>query len=132
MKYNGIKINYKKVKIFIPYEFTDLNTYIEIERSNKFAGAKCKKLNTEWAIIGVKKYKEQVKSLKLPLKIIYRWHLSNKRKDLDNVAFSKKFINDGLVSSGCLKNDGQKQIIAFEDIIVYSDKLGVEIELLEV
>lgn len=90
----------------IPFALTDLNTYINKERSNKYVGAKIKKENTNNVML-VTKHLKAVSSY--PVDISIEWH-SNGRKDPDNLAFAIKFILDGLVKNGILVNDGQKQI----------------------
>lgn len=119
------------MKIFLNHEFISLNDYINAERMNKFKAAKIKENETNIAAILLKKHCNDIKSLKLPLELNFVWYLKDRRKDIDNVAFAKKFINDGLVKSGCLKNDGQKQIIALSDKIKISKTFGVEIEFKE-
>lgn len=47
--------------------------------------------------------------------IHYLWVEKNKKRDLDNIAVAKKFINDALVKKGILQNDGWKNIIGFKD-----------------
>ena len=50
-----------------------------------------------------------------PVIIHYRWIEPNRRRDKDNVAFAKKFIQDSLVHAGVLVNDGWNQIEGFTD-----------------
>lgn len=45
---------------------------------------------------------------KMQLYIIY--HCKNKRRDMDNIAVAKKFIFDGMIKAGKIKNDGWKEI----------------------
>lgn len=40
----------------------------------------------------------------------FEWVLKNQKKDFDNVTAGMKFIFDGLVKAGVLKNDSQKYI----------------------
>lgn len=47
------------------------------------------------------------------------WYEQNRRRDLDNVAFGKKFIQDGLVKAGVLHNDTHHEIAGFEDSFAY-------------
>ncbi len=119
------------MKIIIPTSLTCLNEYINAERTNKFIASKIKKNSTSICCLHTKKYAVEFSKLKLPLKLKFTWHLKNKKKDLDNICFAKKFILDGLVASGCIQNDGQKYINAFEDMIKYSDTEFIEIEVLE-
>lgn len=41
---------------------------------------------------------------------VITWHCKNRRKDKDNIMGGQKFIFDGLVHAGVLKNDGWSQI----------------------
>lgn len=50
------------------------------------------------------------------------WVEQNRRRDLDNVAFGKKFIQDGLVKAGILSNDTHHEIAGFSDEFRYDQK----------
>lgn len=50
------------------------------------------------------------------------WVEANHRRDLDNVAFSKKFIQDGLVKAGIIENDTAEYIAGFSDSFAYDAK----------
>ena len=117
------------MKITIPGELTDLNNYINAERSNRFKASKIKKTETE-KCIWISKNKGNVDT---KVKVIFTWYCKDQMKDPDNICFAKKFILDGFVKSGLLKNDGWKQIEGFEDKFII-DKLNprVVIELKEV
>ncbi len=113
--------------IIIQGELTDLNTYMKSERGNRFAGAKIKKEETERVAWEVKsQHLEPI--TEYPIKIHYRWYSKDQRKDLDNIAFAKKFVNDGLVMSGILKNDSQRFITGFTDEF-YVDKDNPRVEI---
>lgn len=117
------------MKIVIRGSLTDLNTYINAERRNRFLGAKIKKQNTEevmWQTKGIQPIKEY------PIEVHIDWYVKDQRKDPDNICFSKKFILDGLVENGILVNDGQKQIAKFVDHIFNSKEERIEISLFTV
>lgn len=62
----------------------------------------------------------------------FTWVIKNRGKDLDNVAFAKKYILDGLTKAKVLQNDNLTKIVAFEDIAVITKdehKQGVYIEI---
>ena len=63
-----------------------------------------------------------------PVEIVYRWYSRDNRKDIDNVAFAKKFINDGLVKAGVIQNDSRKFIKGFKDEF-YIDKENPRVEV---
>ena len=40
-----------------------------------------------------------------PVTVRFTWVEGNRRRDIDNVAFAKKFVLDGLVQAGVIGND---------------------------
>jgi hypothetical protein len=86
-------------------ELTDLNTYIQAERGNRFMASKLKKQNT---FIVSSLAMQQLPRLKKITKVTFIWKHKNKRKDMDNVEFSQKFIWDGLVQAKVIPNDNWK------------------------
>jgi Holliday junction resolvase RusA-like endonuclease len=117
------------MKLIIPGELTDLNAYIAAERGNRYAGAKIKAEMTDYVAWIAKSLKTEIRT---PVRITYHWYCKNKRKDKSNIAFAKKFIEDGLVAAGVLKNDGWNDIEGFSDEF-YVDKANprVEVEITE-
>ena len=116
-------------KIIIKGELTDLNTYINAERRNRFMGAKIKKENTEnvmWQTKGIKPIVDY------PVSVHMTWYVKDKKKDPDNITFAKKFILDALVENGILVNDGQKQIQSFTDIILNDKEPSIHIQIVPV
>lgn len=113
------------MRLTIPGELVDLNTYINAERSNRYAGAKIKSEMTDYVTLLAKGLKTEIRA---PVRITYRWYCKNKRKDKSNIAFAKKFIEDGLVVAGVLKNDGWNDIEGFNDRF-YIDKANPRIEV---
>ena len=57
-----------------------------------------------------------------PVRYRCTWVEENRRRDLDNVAFGKKFVQDGLVKAGVLANDTHHEIIGFEDAFAYDGR----------
>lgn len=100
-------------EITIQGTFPDLNTYINKERSNLFGAAALKKKYTEKARIAA----YQKEPILGKVDIDFEWHVTT-RHDPDNIAFGKKFILDGFVKAGLLKNDNQKCIGKLSDIVV--------------
>jgi Holliday junction resolvase RusA-like endonuclease len=77
----------------------------------------------------------QLKSWKArnPVFLVFHWVEKDKRRDHDNVAFGKKFIQDALVSLRVLEGDGWKHVIGFLDVFsVNKNNPGVEVVILEV
>lgn len=64
----------------------------------------------------------------------YAWYEPNKRRDLDNVSsFGRKVIQDALVETRVLENDGWKNIVGFQDnFYIDADNPRVEVVIREV
>lgn len=103
-------------KVTIPGLLPGLNEYIDAERAvkGKYKAAAMKKQAEN--VIGFM-VKTQLRGVRFdrPVIIHYRWIEPNRRRDKDNVAFAKKFIQDSLVHAGVLVNDGWNQIEGFTD-----------------
>ena len=114
--------------ITIKGELTDLNQYIKALNNHRFVGSKIKKEETERVYWECKEQK--IKPItEFPVKIHYRWYSPNARKDIDNVAFSKKFINDGMVMAGILPDDSRKYVSGFSDDF-FIDKENPRVEVI--
>lgn len=73
--------------------------------------------------------RSRLKPIKYPVKIIYRFYESNKRRDKDNISgLTHKFVQDTLVESGILKDDGWDYVTGFTDEF-YIDKKNTHIEV---
>lgn len=116
------------MKFVIPGTFTDLNTYSNAERRNRFLASKIKKDETERVAIEAQLNKLPA-ALNQPLMFHFVWHCDNKRKDPDNISFAKKFILDGLQDAGVITNDGWGQIAGFSDTFIL-DKDNPRVELI--
>jgi len=114
------------MKLILPGNLTDLNTYINAERTNRFRGAKIKKDETERVYWECKKQK--LKLIDHEQILTFYWYCKDMKKDPDNIAFAKKFILDGMRDAGVLKNDGWKQITGFYDMF-FVDKENPRVEV---
>ena len=109
----------------IPMKLPSLNEYTRICRTNPYKASKFKK-NLE-DDIGMFIYK--MPRFENPVEIHFHWVEGNKRRDLDNIAFAKKFILDALVKYGKLADDNRKCVTAFTDTFEYSDETKVILEI---
>lgn len=100
--------------LIIPGKLPNLNDYTEACRGNRYSGAKMKK-NAEEIICS--HILEQIPRAHFdcPVQVSFRWYEANRRRDLDNIAFAKKFILDALVRSGVLDNDNWQGVSGFSD-----------------
>lgn len=115
------------MKLFIGYDFPNWNNYINLERKNKFAANKLKQKEKDivrYFTIG-KRYTGNY-----PIKITFKPHFKDRRKDLDNTRV--KGLLDGLVTCGVLKNDNLNHIQKIVLEPVFDDKEGIEVEIEEI
>ena len=118
------------MKIIIDGELIDLNKFVNAQRANRFGGAAMKKKYTDKCASAFSPMK--AKQLRLPITLHITWYCKDKRKDKDNVAFAKKFILDGMIQCGLLKNDGWSEIAGFtDDFEVDKENPRIEVELEE-
>ena len=119
-----------KQTLIIKGELTDLNTYIQAERTPKYGmalGAKIKREETERVHWLAKK----LKPIDKPVRLKIHWVCKNRRKDKSNIRFAVKFVEDGLVSAGILKDDSWRYVTGFEDTFsVDKVKPRVEVEII--
>lgn len=112
----------------IPGELTDLNTYINAERTNRFKAAAIKKAETARVALEAGQARLPIITV-YPVTIAFRWFTKDLRKDTDNVAFAKKFILDGLVVAGVLTGDGRRHVAGFDYEAFSVDKENPRVEV---
>lgn len=111
-----------------------LNEVVNINRANRFQGAKFKREVEEvigWSI----RQALTSKSLHKPntaVMVRFEWHEKTKKRDADNIASAKKFILDALVKMKVLEDDSRKFVKGFYDVIVDDKTDFVKVELIEV
>ena len=102
-------------QFYIDQKLPSLNQYVKEVGRHYQGGAKFKRYYKEiiWAY-----YKEaRIKPLKMPCRISFEWHekKGGHKRDLDNIAFAKKFILDSLVDGGILPDDNRDVVTEFVD-----------------
>ena len=103
-----VKIMNKKTDTFtIPGELPNLNEIIGESKIHWSNYSSLKKANT-LAVAHCARQKIKRKYNKINLEII--WFCKDRRQDKDNIMAGTKFILDGLVSAGIIKNDGWAQV----------------------
>lgn len=117
----------KEHRIIIQGELTDLNTYIKALNGSRWSGNTIK--HDETLRVEIEARMAKIGAIEhYPVRVAYQWYLKDRRKDLDNVSFAKKFINDGLVAAKVLKDDSQKYIAGFSDEF-FIDKENPRVEV---
>ncbi len=118
-------------KLIIPLPLMTLNEYTNQQRTHWVKGAKAKKQSTNKCKMHVKSAMNQGVKFVPPFKLKFTWYCKDKRQDPDNIAFQKKFILDGMVEAGFIKNDGWQQVTGFEDCFeIDKSNPRVEIEVM--
>ena len=114
------------MRILLDYKFTNLNTYINACRTNKFQANKIKQQETEYAKLmfrNVPKYEN-------PIELTFIWHIKNICSDLDGKL--EKNILDGLVKAKKIPDDNVKYIQKITHIYTKDIKDFVEVEIKEI
>lgn len=115
--------------LIIPGTLNNLNDYIAAERANRYRGAKMKADNEKSVVAAVMQCMRGVK-IERPVFMEYTWIEPSRRRDKDNISsFGRKVIQDALVSTGVLKDDGWKHVVGFSDRFEV-DKENPRIEVL--
>lgn len=110
------------------------NEYILFCRSNKFLGAKIKKDTENKIVYEIKNQKIKNSIKNPPIIITFKWIEKTRRRDKDNIAFSKKFILDAMQKAKIIENDNNNYILGFKDLFFYDKKIEsnyVKIEIEE-
>ncbi|MCM1128221.1 MAG: RusA family crossover junction endodeoxyribonuclease [Lachnospiraceae bacterium] len=116
-------------KLIIPGRLDCLNDYIAAERVNRYKGAKMKAINENIVAAAVMQCMRGLE-IEKPVFMEYTWIEPNRRRDKDNISsFGRKVIQDALVITGVLKDDGWKYVSGFSDRFKV-DKKNPRIEIL--
>lgn len=116
-----------KNTLTIKGQLPNLNDYTTACRTHRQVGAKMKKKAEDIISAYIM---QQLKGVeyKNAVKLSFRWYEPNKKRDLDNICFAKKFILDALVSNGVIIADGWRGVIGFTDEF-YVDAKNPRIEV---
>lgn len=128
---NGVCL--MEIKFVIPGRLPGLNDYVRACRSGYHAGNTMKQA-AEKKILGAM-LEARVPRLRAKERVFLRltWVEPNTRRDMDNVAFAKKFVLDAIKKYGLIADDGQKYIAGFSDsFCVDKNNPRIEVEILEV
>lgn len=122
-----------KHRFVIDGKFPGMNQWIKAQNNNRYLGAEMKKTNQLKAMAAIQFYLEDLK-IENPVVIHYEWYEPNRKRDLDNIAgFGHKVIQDALVETQVLQNDGWLNILGFDDVFfVDKDHPRIVVELEEI
>lgn len=113
--------------LIIEGQLPNLNDYTKACRGNKYVGAKMKEKADGFISACIQ---QQLAGVHFgePVKLSFRWYEPNRKRDLDNICFAKKFILDALVKNGILVDDGWRWVKGFTDEF-FIDKENPRIEV---
>ena len=118
-----------KKTLIIEGKLCGLNQYTKACRGNRYAGAQMKS-DAERIITAY--IHQQLKGVHFEgtVKLAFRWYEPNKKRDLDNICFAKKFILDALVSNGIIDADGWSCVKGFTDqFFIDRDRPRIEVDI---
>lgn len=87
---------------------SSMNKVIGANRSNRYIGARLKRDNTE--MVAYYCLSQNLKPFKNKIDLEITFKCKDRRTDKDNIISTTKFILDGLVMAGIIKNDGWSEI----------------------
>lgn len=108
-----------------------MNEYIRACRANRYKGAEMVKKNERLVmayILQAVNFGEVYEVKNYPIKLNINWYEMDNRRDIDNITFATKFIQDSLVRTGILEDDSRKYINQVNHS-VFTDKQNPRIEV---
>ena len=111
----------------INMKLPSLNDYTRACRSNAYVANEMKRT----VETGISFFLRPLPRYEVPVVINFTWIEKDKRRDLDNVAFAKKFILDAMVRRGIIPDDSQKWVKGFSDSFGKGTEAGVIVEVEE-
>lgn len=120
-------------KLTISGKLPGLNEYIRACRTNPHAGNKMKRSAEDYVLWQIAQNIQDI-LITRPVILKYDFFEPNKKRDLDNIAsFAMKVIQDVLVSTGVLANDGWNEILGFTtQFYCDPDNPRIEVAIVEV
>lgn len=105
----------RKKTFYIMERMPSLNDLIHETRRSRYSGAKMKKHYTELA---AREIMEQMEGWKAERHVLAKvdFYESGKKRDEDNVISGLKYIMDGLVMAGVLKNDSPRYVHVIPEV----------------
>ena len=117
------------VTLTIEGTLANLNDYTKACRTNRYLGAEMKKRMESIVTAHIFQQLQGVR-FETPVVLSFRWYEPNRKRDLDNIAFSKKFILDALVKNGVLVNDGWEWVKGFTDeFFIDKERPRIEVDI---
>ena len=118
------------MKFTIYGRLSSLNEYTLSCRANRYGANSLKKKNQKLIFEAIKELQPVTQ---YPVKLKITWYEPNQRRDVDNIVFATKFIQDALVEYGIFEDDSQKYINGLEhQVLVDKKNPRIVVEIMEV
>lgn len=115
----------------IPMKLPSLNEYIyacKVQRGRWNKGNEMKRSVQR----DIEPYLKKLGVFNNGVRVSFTWIEKDKKRDLDNVCFAKKFILDAMVNGGVIPNDNARYVKGFIDNFGYSkEDAKVIVEVIE-
>lgn len=117
-----------RCRIVIEGRMPSLNDYIRAERANRYKAAAVKKRET--ARVRAAALDQRAPRFDRPVTVRTTFYEPDMRRDADNVGFARKFVLDGLVAAGVIKDDSRRYVLACPDRVATDrSRPRVEVEV---
>ena len=117
------------ITLIIEGTLANLNDYTKACRINRYLGAEMKKRMESIVAAHIFQQLHGVRFTE-PVILSFRWYEPNRKRDLDNICFAKKFVLDALVNTGVLVNDGWAWVRGFtDDFFIDEDRPRIEVDI---
>ena len=113
------------ITFFLDFPLPTLNEMIRTARGNKYAAAAQKKKYTGLVATEIMVQTERPHFDAISLDIT--WIETKKKRDPDNVFAAVKFILDGIVAAGIIKDDDRDHVASITNRIAVSDSRGAAV-----
>lgn len=116
----------------IPGRLPGLNEYTTANRANANEGGRFKRKYQELVMWYILRDLPK-KTIERPVYLKFTWYEKDKRRDLDNISsFGRKVIQDALVKSGKLYDDGWGYVVGYADKFkVDKQNPRIEVQIIE-
>lgn len=103
-------------KLWIPGPLPGMNEIVEAAKGGGGTGSRYVKLKRQWTeTVWAWAKNARLQPIRGQVCLAFEWREPDQRRDPDNIAAAKKFINDGLVMAGVIEGDRWKNVASLTD-----------------
>ena len=102
----------REICFFVPVKFPSMNELVAKSRSNPYAGSAQKRHYSGLAESYARHAADETgwEAPDGPVEVRLTWVESDHRRDQDNITSAQKFLLDGLVEAGVIRDDSQRYV----------------------